>query len=126
MLIEEIKKWAKKLKSDIATLYLAYKHKLTPWYAKVVVIITVGYALSPIDIIPDFIPILGFVDDAILLPAFIWLSLKLIPKEVIVHCREEAEGIFLNGKPKNYIAGGVIILIWLLIIAIVLIKLVNK
>ncbi len=125
-MIEKIKKWAKKLKSDIATLYLAYKHELTPWYAKVVVIITVGYALSPVDIIPDFIPILGFVDDAILLPVFIWLSLKLIPKEVIVLCREEAEGIFSNGKPKNYIAGGVIILIWLLIIATVLMRFVNK
>lgn len=125
-MIERIKKWAKKLKSDIATLYLAYKHELTPWYAKLVAITTVGYALSPIDIIPDFIPILGFVDDAILLPAFIWLSLKLIPKEVIVLCREEAEGIFSNGKPKNYIAGGIIVLMWLLIIAIVLIKLVNK
>ena len=125
-MIEKIKKWAKKLKSDIATLYLAYKHELTPWYAKLVAITTVGYALSSIDIIPDFIPILGFVDDAILLPAFIWLSLKLIPKEVIELCREEAEGIFSNGKPKNYIAGGIIVLIWILIIAIVLIKLVNK
>lgn len=125
-MIAKIKQWAKKLKSDIATLYLAYKHELTPWYAKLVAVITVGYALSPIDIIPDFIPILGFVDDAIILPALIWLSLKLIPKDVIAFCREEAENIFSNGKPKNYIAGGIIVLIWLLIIYALIMKFVNK
>lgn len=121
-MIEKIKQWIKKLKIDISTLYLAYRHELTPWYAKLVAIITVGYALSPIDLIPDFIPILGFLDDAILLPVLIWLSLKLIPKDVIALCREEAEDIFSNGKPKNYIASAIIILIWLLLILIILKK----
>lgn len=125
-MIEKIKQWAKKLKADIATLYLAYKHKLTPWYAKVAAIVTVGYALSPIDVIPDFIPILGFVDDAILLPVFIWLSLRLIPQNIIALCRKEAVDIFSNDKPKNYIAGGIIILIWVLIIFAVLMRFVNK
>lgn len=121
-MIEKIKQWIKKLKIDISTLYLAYRHELTPWYAKLVAIITVGYALSPIDLIPDFIPILGFLDDAILLPVLIWLSLKLIPKDVIALCREEAEDIFSNGKPKNYMASIIIILIWLLLILIILKK----
>ncbi|HWR61985.1 MAG TPA: YkvA family protein, partial [Clostridia bacterium] len=108
---ERIKKWAKRLKADIAVLYLAYRHKDTPWYARLAAIITVGYALSPIDLIPDFVPVLGFVDDAILLPLFIWISLKLIPQEVITLCRESAEEVFSKGKPKNYLAGGIIVLL---------------
>lgn len=125
-MIERIKKWAKKLKADLALLYLAYKHKLTPWYAKLLALVTVGYALSPIDLIPDFIPILGFVDDAILLPFLIWLSLKLIPKNVIELCREEAERVFADGRPRNYVAGGIIILIWLLLVGTILMRVINK
>lgn len=121
-MIAKIKQWARKLKNDIATLYLAYRHELTPWYAKLAAIITVGYALSPIDIIPDFIPVLGFVDDAILLPALIWLSLRLIPNNVLEICREQAEGLFSNGKPKNYLAGGIIVVLWILIITFVLMR----
>jgi uncharacterized membrane protein YkvA (DUF1232 family) len=125
-MIGKIKLWAKRLKSSIALLYLAYKHELTPWYARLSAVITVGYALSPIDLIPDFIPILGFVDDAVLLPALIWLSLRLIPKNVIELCREAAAGLFANGKPKNYKAAGMIILIWTIIVSVVILKLVNK
>lgn len=115
-MISRIKKWAKIIKNNIALLYLAYKYELTPWYAKLTALVTVGYALSPIDIIPDFIPVVGFLDDAILLPGLIWLSLKLIPKEVIEICREKARDIFSNGKPKNYFAAGIIILLWLVVI----------
>jgi uncharacterized membrane protein YkvA (DUF1232 family) len=125
-MIEKIKQWARKLKSNLALLYLAYKHKLTPWYAKLLALITVGYALSPIDLIPDFIPVLGFVDDAILLPFLIWLSLKLIPQKVIELCREEADRAFADGKPRNYVAGGIIILIWSLLIGTVLMRFINK
>lgn len=123
---EKIKQWAKRLKTNIAILYLAYKHKLTPWYAKLVALVTVGYALSPIDIIPDFIPVLGFIDDAILLPVLIWLSLKLIPRNVIELCRESAEDVFSDGRPKNYIAGGIIILMWILIAAYIVMRFVNR
>lgn len=108
------------MKTNIAMLFIAYKHERTPWYAKLVAIITVGYALSPIDLIPDFIPVLGFVDDAILLPALIWLSIRLIPADVIETCRQKAEGIFSNGRPKNYIAGGIIVLIWLSILILLI------
>lgn len=121
-MIEKIKYWAKKLKTYIDILYLVYKNRRTPWYAKVVVAITVGYAFSPIDLIPDFIPIFGFLDDAILLPVLIWLSLKLIPKEVIESCKLEAENIFKEGRPRNYIVGGIIILIWILIALIIINK----
>lgn len=125
-MIEKIKKWARSLKANIALLYLAYRHKLTPWYAKLLALITVGYALSPIDFIPDFIPVLGFLDDAIILPVLIWLSLKLIPQNVIELCREEAERAFADGKPRNYIAGGIIVLIWLLLIGTILLRFINK
>lgn len=115
-MINKIKIWAKKLKLNISALYLAYKHKATPWYAKILAVITVSYALSPIDLIPDFIPVLGFLDDAILLPVLIWLSLRVIPKKVIEECKEEAKDVFKNGKPKNYFVAGVIILLWTYII----------
>jgi len=121
-MIEKIKYWAKKLKAHVDTLYLVYKKRSTPWYAKVVIAITIGYAFSPVDLIPDFIPIFGFLDDAILLPVLIWLSLKLIPKEVIESCRIEAESIFKEGKPKNYVASGVIILIWIFIALVIINK----
>lgn len=125
-IIENIKRWAKKMKYYIATLYIAYKHKLTPWYAKVIAIITVGYALSPVDLIPDFIPVIGFIDDAILLPALIWLSLKLIPPDIINVCKGKAEDIFFNGKPKNYVAGVIIVLIWLSLISILVLHFMKK
>lgn len=124
-MIAKIKQWAKKLKSNIAIIYLAYKHKATPWYAKLTAAFTVGYALSPIDVIPDFIPVLGFVDDAILLPALIWLCLRLIPQKVIQLCREEAENIFAKGRPKNYLAGGIIVLMWIVIIITLLVRFIK-
>ncbi len=124
-MITRIKLWASRLKSNIAMLYLAYQHKRTPWYAKFLAILTVGYALSPIDLIPDFIPILGFVDDAMILPALIWLSLKLIPSDVKKECTEAAKDIFSNGRPKNYVAAGVMILIWVCVIAAIVLKFIK-
>lgn len=124
-MVEKIKQWARKLKADIAVLYLAYRNAGTPWYAKLAALITVGYALSPIDLIPDFVPILGFVDDAILLPILIWLSLKLIPPEVIAQCRESADEVFAGGRPKSYLAAGVIVLVWILLIAYVITRLIK-
>lgn len=124
-IITRLKCWAKKLKSNIALLYVVYKHKLTPWYAKAVAAFTVGYALSPIDLIPDFIPVLGFLDDVILLPALIWISFRLIPRQVIESCREEAKEVFAKGRPKNYRAGTVIIAIWLILITMIIWRLVR-
>jgi uncharacterized membrane protein YkvA (DUF1232 family) len=121
MMFNKIKKWAKKLKDDLATLYLCYQHPHTPWYAKMSAIITVSYALSPIDLIPDFIPVLGFLDDVILLPTFIWMSLKLIPIEIIKISRLNKEHAFSNGRQKNYMAASVIIFIWLLTIVLLIV-----
>lgn len=117
-----LKEKIQKIKEDLATVYLAYKHPATPLYAKIVAILVVGYALSPIDLIPDFIPVLGYIDDIILIPLGIALAIKLIPKDIMEECREKSVDIFKDGKPKNWIAGGIIIFIWIIIVGIILTK----
>ena len=87
-----LKDKAKQLKSDVPAVFLALKDKKTPWYAKVFAAITVAYALSPIDLVPDFIPLLGYLDDVIILPALVALTVKLIPKEVFAeHAHTQKE-----------------------------------
>ena len=114
-----LKDRAKRLKSDIPALFLALKDKKTPWYAKVFAAITVAYALSPIDLVPDFIPVLGYLDDVILLPALAALTVKCIPKEVFEKCRAQAQGMWENGKPKKWYYAIPIALIWLTVIALI-------
>lgn len=118
----KIKAWAKKLKQQIFVLYLAYKDERVPWYAKIFTICVVAYAFSPIDLIPDFIPILGYVDDIILVPLGIMFALKMIPNEVISECEVKAKEMKKNGKPKNWIAGSLIILLWIIIMLLVILK----
>jgi uncharacterized membrane protein YkvA (DUF1232 family) len=84
-----------------------------PWYAKFVVILVVGYALSPIDLIPDFIPVLGYLDDLILVPIGVAFAIRLIPRDIMNECRAQSENIFKEGKPKNWVSGGIIIFIWI-------------
>jgi uncharacterized membrane protein YkvA (DUF1232 family) len=116
----KIKAKAKELKFNVAALSIAYKRKDVPFYAKIAIIITIGYALSPIDLIPDFIPILGYVDDIIIIPLLVILSLKLIPKEIFEECKEEAKDLWKNSKPKKWYYGIPIIIIWLLIVFIII------
>lgn len=106
---------ARRLKSEVHALYLAYKDPRVPLYAKLFLALVVGYALSPIDLIPDFIPILGYLDDIILLPLGIALTIRMIPPEVLSDCRERARS--LEDKPVNKTAAAVVILIWLLLAA---------
>jgi uncharacterized membrane protein YkvA (DUF1232 family) len=113
--VSVLKAKAKLLKKEVKALYLAYKRPDVPWYAKLCIILVVGYALSPIDLIPDFIPVLGYVDDLIIVPLGISLAIKLVPKQVLTECRMQADDVFKNGRPKNWIAGCIIILIWILI-----------
>ena len=114
------KERAPKLKTDIPALWLCLKAKETPLLAKVLAAVTVGYALSPIDLIPDFIPVLGYLDDVILLPALIVITMKLIPAPVLERCRAQSEGMWKNGKPKKWVYAIPIVLIWLVIIALLL------
>jgi uncharacterized membrane protein YkvA (DUF1232 family) len=111
---------AKQLKTEIVTLYLASKHPRTPWYAKVLAALIIGYALSPIDLIPDFIPVAGYLDDLIIIPAGIALLIKIIPRDVLEECRAKAQSDVLNRKSKNWVAGVIIVFIWLVAIYFIL------
>lgn len=113
---EKLKARADKLVSDTAALYLAFKRKETPVLAKVIIGLAVGYALSPIDLIPDFIPVLGYLDDVLILPFLVAVAIKLVPKDVLAECRVEAEGMWQDGKPKSFWFALPIIAIWLLIL----------
>ena len=111
-----LRKRAKQLKTDIPTIFLALKDKDTPIIAKIFAGITIVYALSPIDLVPDFIPILGYLDDIVLLPAFIALTIRLIPEEVMERNRKKSEGLWENGKPKKWYYAVPTVLIWILLI----------
>lgn len=112
----DLKERAKKLKTDIPAIFLALKDKETPLAAKIFAWCTVAYALSPIDLIPDFIPVLGYLDDVILLPALVALTVRLIPESVMERNRLLSAEMWKNGKPKKWYYSIPIILIWLLII----------
>jgi uncharacterized membrane protein YkvA (DUF1232 family) len=119
----DIKSWktkSKQLKTRIVALYSASKHSRTPWYAKVLAALIIGYALSPIDLIPDFIPVVGYLDDLIIVPAGIALLIKIIPGDILEECRAKAQSDLLNRKSKNWVAGVIIVLIWLLAIYLIL------
>ena len=116
----DLKARAKKLKTDIPALFLSLKDKKTPILAKVFAGITVAYALSPIDLVPDFIPVLGYLDDVILLPMLVALTIKFIPDEVLEEKRQQAKGMWQDRKPKKWYYAIPIVLIWILIIALIL------
>lgn len=105
---------AKALKREVFVLWVAYRDPRTPWYAKALAIAVVAYAFSPIDLIPDFIPVLGLLDDLLLVPLGIALVLRLIPAPVIADSRARAEALRTEGKPRNWLAAGAIVLVWLL------------
>ena len=114
-----LKEKARQLKNDTYALYLASRDRRVPWYAKAFVILIVAYALSPIDLIPDFIPVLGYLDDLILIPAGIWLALKMIPKDVLDDCRERAKEELGKGK-TNRLGAVIVIIIWALALGLVI------
>ena len=117
-MLDGLKKRARRLKAELYALYLAYRDPRVPWYARLFAAGVVAYAISPIDLIPDFIPVLGYLDDLILVPLGIVLALRMIPPEVMAECRERAREISREGRPTNWVAAGVIIGIWLLVAAL--------
>jgi uncharacterized membrane protein YkvA (DUF1232 family) len=118
-MLEQLRKWARRLRIELNALYLAYQDPRLPWHARVVTLCVVGYALSPIDLIPDPIPILGYLDDLIIVPLGIWLAIKLIPGDVLLECRETARHQIEERKPTNWFAAGVIVAAWILFAALV-------
>ncbi len=117
MRLADWKQRAKALKREIHALYLACKDRRTPWYAKALGVCVVGYALSPIDLIPDPIPVIGYLDDLVIVPLGVLLVRRLIPAAVLAECRQRAEGAEGETKPRNWIAGGIIIALWIATIA---------
>ena len=107
------KQHARQLKAEVFALYLAYKDPRVPWYARVFAACVVGYAFSPIDLIPDPIPILGYLDDLVLIPLGIALAVKMVPPDVLAECRVRAREALGAGKPANWVAAGVIVALWL-------------
>jgi len=123
--IERWKQKTKHIKIEIYALYLAYRDPRVPWYAKALVAVVVGYAFSPIDLIPDFIPVLGYLDDLILLPLGVAIALKMIPEEVISDCRKRSKEVLSQEKPVNWMAAIVIISIWLILIVMTMVWVVR-
>jgi uncharacterized membrane protein YkvA (DUF1232 family) len=115
----------RQLKAETYALYLAYRDPRVPWYARLLAAVVVGYAFSPLDLIPDFVPILGYLDDLLLVPLGIWLVLKLIPPQAMAEARERAQEAISQGKPVNRAAAVVIVLIWLLLAALAVVLVVR-
>lgn len=111
-----LKERAQRLKQDIPAVFIAMGKKETPVMAKILAGLTITYALSPIDLIPDFIPVLGYLDDMILLPSLAALTIRLIPPEVREGCRKEAEGLWTNGRPKRWLFALPVVLVWSFIV----------
>ncbi|MGG7147098.1 YkvA family protein [Clostridium butyricum] len=116
----DFKTRAKKFKLDIPAVYISLKKKETPIIAKIFAMITVTYALSPIDLIPDFVPIIGILDDLILLPILIAVTVKFIPEDIFNQCTIEAKSIWDNGKPKKFYFSIPIILIWIILLSLII------
>lgn len=122
-MIDKLRQRARQLKRDTYALYLACRDPRTPWFAKAVAAAIVAYALSPIDLIPDFVPILGYLDDLVIVPAGLALAIKLIPHSVMMECREKAR--IATERPTNWIAAAVIASIWLAVATLVIYVLVQ-
>jgi uncharacterized membrane protein YkvA (DUF1232 family) len=116
MMWQDIREWARHLKAETIALWFCCRHPSTPLAAKVLATLVVAYALSPIDLIPDFIPVLGYLDDVILVPIGIYLTLKLVPQPVIDECRRQASDWIAaqQPRPRNYISAAVIVALWVL------------
>jgi uncharacterized membrane protein YkvA (DUF1232 family) len=114
-----LKERAKQLKIDVPAVFIAMKKKETPLLAKLLAGFTVLYALSPVDLIPDFIPVLGYLDDLLILPGLIALTIRLIPADVFAACRKESEGLWADGKPKKWYYALPIVLVWALVVFLI-------
>lgn len=114
-MLERLKRWAGELKAQVVTLWICRRHPDTPWSAKLLAGLVVAYAFSPIDLIPDFVPVLGYLDDLLIVPFGVYLAIRLIPPYVVASARIEADAGLAarTAKPANYWAAGVIVFVWI-------------
>jgi len=117
-ILQKLKQQTRQLKTELYALYLACRDPRVPWYARVFVACVVGYAFSPIDLIPDPIPILGYLDDLILVPIGIALAIRMIPPDVMAECRLRAQTTMPHNKPKSWVAAGIILIVWVLLLIV--------
>ncbi len=115
--VERLRRWAGRLKAELYALYLAYRDPRVPLYARVFAACVVAYAFSPIDLIPDPIPVLGYLDDLVLIPLGVYLALRMVPEPVLAECREEALRV-IKEKPTNRAAAAVVVALWLSLAAL--------
>jgi len=116
--LAKLKTWAATVRRDILALYLAARDPRVPWYAKALAALTAAYALSPIDLIPDFIPVLGYLDDLIIVPAAILLTVRLVPKQVMAERREEARRL-ADRKPRSMVGAFIVVVVWPLLVGLI-------
>jgi len=124
--IERWKRCAGLLKSESYALFLAYRDRRVPWYARLFTLLVVAYAFSPIDLIPDPIPILGYLDDLILIPLGVYIAIRLIPPDVLAECRQRAAEELGQSKPVMKLLGVLIVLVWIGLAALLLVWLVDR
>jgi uncharacterized membrane protein YkvA (DUF1232 family) len=118
-LLTQLKRRARRLKAETLALYLAARDPRTPWYARLLIACIVAYAFSPIDLIPDFVPVLGYLDDLILIPLGIAFAIRLVPAAVLAESRARAQASMQGTRPSSRIAGVIIVSIWLLLATLV-------
>ena len=121
-MLESWKKHAKQIKQEVFALWIAYRKPGVPWYAKAFCALVVAYAFSPIDLIPDFIPVLGYLDDLVLIPLGVALAIKMIPADILSTAREEALQRMTEGKKDNWVIGGLIVLLWVAVVVLIIWK----
>ncbi len=119
------KQKARLLKRQVLALYFAYRDPRTPWHARAFAALVVAYAFSPIDLIPDFIPVLGYLDDLVLVPLGVWLALKMVPPQVMADCQAAAEAGLGEAKGRFKFRAAVIVALWLLVLALVVLWIVQ-
>jgi uncharacterized membrane protein YkvA (DUF1232 family) len=123
--IDRWRERAKQMRMEIYAVYLAYRDPRVPWYARLLAACVVAYAFSPIDLIPDFVPVLGYLDDLVLVPLGIVLALKMIPQPVMAECRGKAQEAMAQGRPVNWAAATVVVSVWLLLAVLAILVVVR-
>jgi uncharacterized membrane protein YkvA (DUF1232 family) len=117
--VEKLRDWAHRLQADTLALWFAARDDRTPWYAKLLVAAVVAYAVSPIDLIPDFIPVLGLLDDLLVVPLGVVLALRMIPAEVMAAARDRARDALADPRPRGRVAAGIVVALWVAAAALV-------